>query len=59
MNHRLLCLLVRDADDVLGGASVVVLGGFSKPPRSPAKPRDYEKIKRYAAEFRRRRTVLS
>jgi len=23
MNHRLLCLLVRDADDVLGGPSVV------------------------------------
>lgn len=58
MNHRLLCLLVRDADRELGGPSIVALGGFSKPPRSPARPSDYETIRRYAAEFRRRRTVL-
>ncbi len=58
MNHRLLCLLVRDADEELGGPSVVAVGGFSKPPRRPANPRDYETIRRYAAEFRRRRTVL-
>ena len=27
MNHRLLCLLIRDADD-LGGSSIVCLGGL-------------------------------
>jgi hypothetical protein len=57
MNHRLLCLLVRDMEE-LGGPSIVALGGFSKPVRSPANRRDYEKIRRYAAEFREHRTVL-
>ncbi|MFZ0172203.1 MAG: hypothetical protein WAL04_11025 [Acidimicrobiales bacterium] len=57
-NHRLFCLLERDADD-LGGSSIVCLGGLSKAPRSAADPREYKLIKRYAAEFRRRRTVLS
>jgi hypothetical protein len=37
----------------------VCLGGLSKPPRSAADPRDYKLVKRYAAEFRHRRTVLS
>ena len=57
MNHRLLCLLVRNMEE-LGGPSIVALGGFSKPVRSPANPRDYETIRRYAAEFREHRTVL-
>ncbi|MGH3300438.1 MAG: hypothetical protein ACRDOK_01945 [Streptosporangiaceae bacterium] len=55
-HHRLFCLLERDADD-LGGPSVVCLGGLTKPVRSRASPRDYRRIMRYAAEFRRRRTV--
>jgi hypothetical protein len=57
MNHRLLCLLVRNMEE-LGGPSIVALGGFSKPVRSPANRRDYETIRRYAAEFREHRTVL-
>ncbi len=56
-NHRLFCVLERDADD-LGGPSIVCLGGLSKPPRTAAHPHDYRAIKRYGAEFRRQRTVL-
>ncbi|HEX6393443.1 MAG TPA: hypothetical protein VFZ97_08375 [Acidimicrobiales bacterium] len=56
-NHRLFCLLERNADD-LGGPSIVCLGGLSKPARSAADPREYRKIKQYAAEFAKRRTVL-
>jgi len=37
MNHRLFCLLVRDADD-LGGSSIVCIDGLSKPPRTAAHP---------------------
>ena len=36
-NHRLFCVLERDADD-LGGSSIVCLGGLSKPPRTAANP---------------------
>ena len=36
-NHRLFCLLERDADD-LGGSSIVCLGGLSKPLRTAASP---------------------
>lgn len=50
-NHRLFCLLER-ADSRLEGPSIVCLGGLTKPPRSAASPRDYAKIRRYAAEFR-------
>lgn len=57
-NHRLFCLLLRDADD-LGGPSIVCLGGLSKPPRSPARDKDYRTIRKYRAEFERRRTVVS
>jgi hypothetical protein len=57
-NHRLLCILERDAAD-LGGSSVVCLGGFSKPPRSAARPQDYRTIRRYADEFARHRRVLT
>lgn len=55
-NHRLFCLL--DKGDDLGGPSVVAIGGLSKPPRSPASPRDYRTIRQYVAEFQERRTVL-
>ena len=56
-NYRLFCLLERNAPD-LGGPSIVVLGGFAKPRRSPAAARDYQLIRRWAGEFARRRTVL-
>jgi hypothetical protein len=56
-NHRLFALLERDATD-LGGSSIVCLGGLSKPRRSAADARDYREIKRLAAEFANRRTVL-
>jgi len=57
MNHRLFCLLERDADD-LGGSSIVCIDGLSKPPRTAAHPRDYRRVKRYGAEFQKRRTVV-
>jgi hypothetical protein len=56
-NHRLFCVLERDAED-LGGSSIVCLAGLSKPPRTAAQPRDYRKVKQYGTEFDRRRTVL-
>lgn len=57
-NHRLFCLLVRDAAD-LGGSSIVCLGGLSKPPRQAADPRGYRLIRQYKSEFKRRRRVLN
>ncbi len=57
MNHRLLCLLIRDADD-LGGPSIVCLGGLSKPRREKADPKDYRRIKGYREEFERHRKVI-
>ena len=57
LNHRLLCILVRD-DDQLGGSSIVCIGGLSKPPRTAANPRDYRQIKKYGDEFREYRTVM-
>lgn len=57
-NHRLFCLLVRNADD-LGGSSIVCLGGLTKPRRRPADPKDYRRIRRYREEFERNRTVFS
>lgn len=56
-NHRLFCLLERDAQD-LGGSSIVCIGGLSKPKRSAARPRDYRTIRQYRSEYQRRRTVL-
>jgi len=58
MNHRLFCLLIRDAED-LGGSSIVCLGGLSKPRRERANPRDYRRLKLYREEFERHRMVLS
>lgn len=55
-NHRLFCLLDRNADD-LGGPSIICLDGLSKPARSAADPRDYGRVRQYAAEFRKHRTV--
>jgi Txe/YoeB family toxin of Txe-Axe toxin-antitoxin module len=55
-NHRLFCLLERNADD-LGGPSIVCVDGLSKPVRAAADPRDYKRIKQYGDEFRKRRTV--
>jgi hypothetical protein len=57
MNHRLFCVLERDADD-LGGSSIVCIDGLSKSPRRAAQPRDYRRVKRYGGEFQKRRTVL-
>jgi hypothetical protein len=57
MNHRLFCVLERDADD-LGGPSIVCIDGLSKPPRTAADPKDYRRVRRYGAEFQQRRTVL-
>jgi len=56
-NHRLFCILERDAAD-LGGSSIVVIEGLSKPVRQAADPRDYRRAQRYRAEFLKRRTVL-
>jgi len=57
MNHRLFCVLERDAED-LGGSSIVCIDGLSKPRRTAADSRDYRRVKRYGAEFQKRRTVL-
>jgi Txe/YoeB family toxin of Txe-Axe toxin-antitoxin module len=56
-NHRLFCVLERDATD-LEGSSIVCLGGLSKPRRTAAHPRGYRKIRQYGDEFAKRRTVL-
>ncbi len=55
-NHRLFCLLDRNADD-LGGPSIICLDGLSKPVRSAASPRDYRRVRQYADEYRKHRTV--
>jgi hypothetical protein len=55
-NHRLFCLLERNADD-LGGPSLICLDGLSKPVRPAASLRDYRRVRQYADEFRKRRTV--
>ena len=57
MNHRLFCVLERDAED-LGGSSIVCIDGLSKAPRTAAHPRDYQRVMRCGTEFQKRRTVL-
>lgn len=57
MNHRLFCILERDAAD-LGGSSIVVIDGLSKPKRSAADPKDYRRARAMRVEFLRRRSVL-
>jgi hypothetical protein len=57
MNHRLFCILERDAAD-LGGSSIVVIDGLSKPKRSAADPKDYRRARAMRDEFHCRRTVL-
>jgi hypothetical protein len=56
-NHRLFCILERDAAD-LGGSSIVAIDGLSKPVRQAADPREYRRAQQYRAEFLKRRTVL-
>ncbi len=57
MNLRLFCILERDAAD-LGGSSIVVVDGRSKPQRSAPAPKDYRRARKMRDEFLRRRTVL-
>ena len=57
VNHRLFCVLVRNATD-LGGPSIIAIDGLSKPNRSAADPRDYRRALAFRAEFEARRTVL-
>ena len=57
MNHRLFCILERNADD-LGGPSLVVIDGLSKPKRSAANAKDYRRALLMRAEFLISRTVL-
>jgi hypothetical protein len=56
-NHRLFCILEREAED-LGGSCIVCIDGLSKPRRTAANPSDYKRVRRYRNEFTRRRTVL-
>jgi hypothetical protein len=56
-NHRLFCVLERVAGD-LGGSSIVAIDGLSKPVRTAASPRDYQRALKHRAEFSKRRTVL-
>ncbi len=56
-NHRLFCVLERHADD-LGGPSIVIIDGLSKPKRSAANPKDYRRAIKLRDEFWARRTVL-
>lgn len=56
-NHRLFCVLDRDAHD-LGGPSVICIAGLSKPRRAAAAQRDYRRVRRAADEFRASRSVL-
>ncbi len=57
MNHRLFCVLERDARD-LGGSSIVAIDGLSKPKRSAANPKDYRRALTHRREFAIRRKVL-
>ena len=56
-NHRLFCLLERNAEE-LGGPSVVVIGGLSKPKRTAANSKDYDRVLQAKEEYLARRTVL-
>ena len=55
-NHRLFCLLERNADD-LGESSIVCVDGLSRPVRQAAAAQDYRRAQRYRDESRRHRTV--
>jgi hypothetical protein len=57
MNHRLFCVLERNASD-LGGPSIVIIDCLSKPKRSAADPKDYRRVIRMRDEFAASRTVL-
>lgn len=57
-NYRLFCLLIRSSDRI-AAPSVVCLDGITKPARTAAPARDYQRIRRYAAEFRTHERVLA
>jgi hypothetical protein len=57
MHNEMAALLVRDAAD-LGGSSIGVVDGVSKPKRAAADPKDYRRAMKMRAEFAARRTVL-
>lgn len=56
-NHRLFCILEREAQD-LGGPPIVVIDGLPKPLRQAANRRDYSRALTYRSEFRTHRSVL-
>jgi hypothetical protein len=56
-NHRLFCVLERDASD-LGGPSIICIDGLSKPVRTRARSQDYKRVRQFRDEFEGRRTVL-
>src|SRR3546814_18838288 len=58
MNHRLFCVLERDAD-YPAGSSIVVIDGLWKPKRPAAAPTDYRRALRSRSAFEPRRTVLA
>lgn len=57
MNHRLFCVLERDASD-LGGSSIVAIDGPSMPKRSASNPKDDRRALQHRSEFKTRRKVL-
>jgi hypothetical protein len=57
LNYRLFCLLER-ASVGLGGSSLVVIEGLSKPRRTAASPKDYRRVLGLREEFREARRVL-
>lgn len=56
-NYRLFCVLERDATD-LGGSSIVVIDGLSKPRRTAARPKEYRRAIGLLGEFRVSRRVV-
>jgi Txe/YoeB family toxin of Txe-Axe toxin-antitoxin module len=57
-NHRLFCLLLREAPKHLGGPCIICVDGISKPARSAARQQDYQRIRLYADEFARHQKVF-
>jgi hypothetical protein len=59
INHRLFCVLERDASD-LGGSSIVVIDRRPvQAERSAGDPQDYRRASLFRDEFQRRSSVLS
>lgn len=57
-NYRLFCVLDRPGGD-LGGPSIVVIAGLSKPRRNAARTQDYQRARVLRDEFRITRRVMS